>query len=61
MKLIDKYRKLQNKAFVKEMVTRSVYASMQLENQGVAKGRIEELYAEVLENLPANPGYAAAS
>jgi hypothetical protein len=47
MKLKDRYRQLQDPAFVKRMVTRSVHASMQLEAQTVPLHRVEELYEEV--------------
>jgi hypothetical protein len=44
MKLRDKYPQLRDPAFVKDMVVRSVYASMALENQTVSLRKIEELY-----------------
>ena len=35
MKIIDKYQKLQNNRFVADMITQSVYGTMQLEHQPV--------------------------
>jgi hypothetical protein len=46
MKLRDRYPHLQNPAVVKDMVLRSVYASMALENQTVPMERLEALYAQ---------------
>ena len=46
MKLREKYSQLRDPAFVKDMVVRSVYASMALENQTVSLEKIEQLYYE---------------
>jgi hypothetical protein len=44
MKLRDKYPQLRDPAFIKDMVVRSVYGSMALENQTVSLQKLEELY-----------------
>ena len=60
MKLRDRYPQLQDPAFLKRMVTRSVHASMQLEAQTVALHRIEELYEEVQRERAATPAAPTA-
>ncbi len=60
MKLKDRYRQLQDPAFVKRMVTRSVHASMQLEAQTVPLPRVEELYEEVQREQATKPAAPVA-
>lgn len=47
MKLRDRFPKLQDEAFVRSMVIKSVYSSMMLENQEVSEKRLSQLYTEV--------------
>ncbi|WP_377522987.1 hypothetical protein [Pontibacter rugosus] len=47
MKLRERFPKLQDEAFVRSMVIKSVYGSMMLEDQEVSKQRLEQLYTEV--------------
>ena len=47
MKLREKYKSLQSKKSLKEKIIASVYSTMMLENQGVSKKRLGELYDEV--------------
>lgn len=43
----QRYRQLDNPAFVKQMLLRSVYGTMALENQTVPMERLEALYEKV--------------
>ena len=43
----QRYRQLENPAFVKQMLLRSVYGTMALENQTVPMERLEALYEKV--------------
>lgn len=43
----QRYRQLDNPAFVKQMMLRSVYGTMALENQTVPMERLEALYEKV--------------
>ncbi|PSR56694.1 hypothetical protein AHMF7605_25955 [Adhaeribacter arboris] len=47
MKLREKYSQLQDEEFVRSMVIKSVYGSMQLENQGVSMDRLQQIYTQV--------------
>ncbi len=47
MTLRQKYPSLSNSAFVKGMVVKTVYNTMQLEGQAVSKNRVKKLYARV--------------
>ncbi|MES2276414.1 MAG: hypothetical protein V4592_10350 [Bacteroidota bacterium] len=53
MKLRDKYNALKNEAFVKQMVINSVYGTMQLEDQGVSRDKIENMYDKLQEEKKA--------
>lgn len=46
MKLRDKYPKLQDPCFVKEMIVRSVYGSMALSGKEVSRERLNEIYEQ---------------
>ena len=48
MTIRQKYKALNDPDFVKKMVTKSVYGTMQLEDQGIEFARIEQLY-EIVE------------
>ena len=43
----QRYRQLENPAFAKQMLLRSVYGTMALENQTVPMARLEALYEKV--------------
>ena len=43
----QRYRQLDNPTFVKQMMLRSVYGTMALENQTVPMERLEALYEKV--------------
>ena len=43
MKLYEKYKQLQNETYLLEQITNSVYATMQLENQGLPKQEVREI------------------
>ena len=43
----QRYARLQDPAFAKQMILRSVYGSMALEDQTVPMERLEELYEKV--------------
>ncbi len=47
MKLRDRFPRLKDESFVRNMVVKSVYGTMQLEDQGVSMQKINELYSEV--------------
>jgi hypothetical protein len=49
MKIREKFKALTDAALVKEMMVNSVYGTMQLEEQGVPRVRIEYLYDKVQE------------
>ena len=49
MKIKEKYNQLQNETYLLEHVTNSVYATMQLENQGLPKQKIREIVLSVLK------------
>lgn len=46
MTLREKYPSLSNADFVKKMIVKSVYNTMQMEGQPVSKKKIENLYDE---------------
>ncbi|MET4108848.1 hypothetical protein ABIB60_004222 [Hymenobacter sp. UYP22] len=58
MKLRDKYPQLRDPAFIKNMVVRSVFGSMALENQTVSLQKLEELYDQAQRQRPFTPGAA---
>lgn len=43
MKIIDKYKKLQEDSFVLEMISESVYGTMVLENQTVPMDKVKKI------------------
>jgi len=47
MTIRDKYPKLKDKKFVRNMICKTVYGSMALENQKVSMRKIKKLYKEV--------------
>ena len=47
MTLREKFKSLNDKNFVKEMMITSVYGTMQLEGQPVSREKIERLYEQV--------------
>jgi hypothetical protein len=49
MTLKQKYKSLQNGDYVKQMITNSVYDTMQLEGQGIAFEKVKQLVNEVLQ------------
>jgi len=51
MKLFEKYSKLRDKAFLLNLVSKDVYATMQLENQGVSKQKVDEIVLSVFKEL----------
>ncbi len=51
----QRYRQLDNPAFVKQMMLRSVYGTMALENQTVPMERLEALYEKVEAERTAKP------
>jgi hypothetical protein len=50
MKLFEKYKQLQDKTFLVNMLTNSVYATMQLESQPVKKTTVQEIVLSVLKD-----------
>lgn len=55
MKLREKYKALGTPKFVKQMMVASVYGSMQLEEQGVSRKKIELLYDKVKQEKEVLP------
>lgn len=51
----QRYRQLNNPTFVKQMMLRSVYGTMALENQTVPMERLEALYEKVEAERIAKP------
>ncbi|WP_071889820.1 hypothetical protein [Hymenobacter sp. PAMC 26628] len=51
----QRYQQLENPAFVKQMMLRSVYGTMALENQTVSMERLEALYEKVEAERIAKP------
>ena len=51
MTLRQKYASLNNQQFVKEMIVTSVYNTMLLEGQTVAKEKVESLYNQVKKEM----------
>jgi rRNA-processing protein FCF1 len=51
MTFIEKYKVLQDKNFLTDMITESVYDTMHLEGQGLPKEKIKEFVVESLEKL----------
>lgn len=43
MRIIDKYKKLQDDKFVVEMISKSVYGTMQLEQQGIPMKKVRNI------------------
>lgn len=48
MRLYEKYKQLQNESYLIEQITNSVYATMQLEDQGLPKQKIREIVKSVV-------------
>lgn len=48
MTFIEKYKVLQDKTFLINMITESVYDTMHLEGQGVSKEKIKEFVEQSL-------------
>jgi len=53
MTFLEKYKVLQDKNYLKEMISRSVYDTMQLEGQGLPLEKIKKMVEEALINFPA--------
>lgn len=49
MKLYKKYTQLQDRKFLVNLMTDTVYSTMQLENQPVPKNKVEEIVLSVLK------------
>jgi len=49
MSFIEKYKSLQDKSFLVNMITESVYDTMHLEGQGLPKAKIKELVEQSFE------------
>ena len=49
MTFIQKYKVLQDKSFIINMITDSVYATMHLEGQGLPKKKVKELVERSFE------------
>jgi hypothetical protein len=52
MTFLEKYKVLQDKNYLKEMISRSVYDTMQLEGQGLPFEKIKKMVEEALVNFP---------
>jgi hypothetical protein len=52
MTFLEKYKVLQDKNYLKEMISRSVYDTMQLEGQGLPLEKIKKMVEEALVNFP---------
>ncbi len=51
MTFLEKYKVLQDKRYLKEMISKSVYDTMQLEGQGLPIEKINRLVEEALVNF----------
>ena len=51
MKLYEKYSQLRNRSFLLSLVSQDVFATMQLEDQGLPKKKIDEIVLSVLKEL----------
>jgi hypothetical protein len=49
MTFLEKYPQLQDKAYLAEVITESVYATMALEEQTVPKPRVREIIESILK------------
>jgi hypothetical protein len=49
MKFYEKYPQLKDKAFLTQMLTNNVFATMALENQEVPKEKVEEIVLALLD------------
>lgn len=52
MTFMEKYKALQDKNYLKDMIARSVYDTMQLEGQGLPLDKIKKMVEEALVNFP---------
>ena len=50
MTFYEKYKQLQNEAFLEELLTDTVYSTMCLENQEVSKPKVNEIVLTELKN-----------
>jgi hypothetical protein len=50
MTFYEKYPQLQEKAFLTQMLTETVFTTMSLEDQQVAKDRVEEIILSLLSD-----------
>lgn len=48
----QKYKSLQDKNFVIEMITKAVYDTMHLEGQGLPKNEVYQIVMDVLKEKP---------
>jgi hypothetical protein len=49
MTFYEKYKQLQNEAFLSKLLTHTVYSTMCLENQEVSKSKVKEIVLSALE------------
>mgnify|MGYP007088041889 CR=1 FL=1 len=49
MKFYDKYPKLKQKAFLSKVLTNTVFSTMSLEDQKVAKSKVGKIVDEILK------------
>jgi hypothetical protein len=52
MTFYEKYKQLQNEAFLTKLLTDTVYSTMCLENQEVSKPRVSEIVLTTLKEHP---------
>jgi hypothetical protein len=55
MTFLEKYNILQDKNYLKEMISKSVYDTMQLEGQGLPMDKINRMVEEALVNFVPTP------
>jgi hypothetical protein len=56
MSFLDKYPKLKERQFMTDLVTKTVYATMALEDQKVEEVRVREIVVSLLNKQPLKLG-----
>ncbi|WP_192820429.1 hypothetical protein [Rufibacter sp. LB8] len=60
MSFLDKYPKLKERQFLTNLVTKSVYATMALEDQKVEEAKVRQIVTSLLNQQTSEPGKLAS-
>ncbi|MGV3541502.1 MAG: hypothetical protein ACO1OQ_16920 [Rufibacter sp.] len=60
MSFLDKYPKLKERQFLTNLVTKTVYATMALEDQKVEEAKVRQIVTSLLNQQASEPGKLAS-